>query len=693
MFSAASLHAQPWAGIISPARAIDWTTVGIPGGIPSGGWTQSGSTVAASACGSGSSDCTSTIQAALSTCGTNHFVLLGAGTFRLNGQLAIPGNCALRGQGANQTILDIHSTTGTGAIRMGSYSLRIANDVSITSGWSPGSTSIVVSSASGISVGTGLQLTELNDLAANVMPTGASGSQSNDGGVGYCGIRVMGQISRVTNVSGTTLTISPALMPNVAASISAGWSASTRFPWNAFIVPAGQPTHAYQQTVQLYSSPHFCVSGSTAPTFPTNGTSVNDGTCTWLDTGTNLTLQPKATAFTFTQYAGLENLQVYSNNTGAGSTTMMTQCLYCWVSGVENNYTDGDHMDIDYGLGDMVVNSYFSNAYLHEPGAYDSSLDVRTKTTSTLIQNNIFERLHASVMLEWGATGNVVAHNYFLGIFDKKASNSNLSDIDIHGAHPQYNLFEGNVLSVMGPDSTWGSKSNNTMFRQWLVGTTKACNPLTGRGTVTCSGANGWMEFQQSRAFSPTFEDRNWNTIGNVLGSAAQSALRPYGNPISLTHQVVAVCGPSPCGNGSRSYDNAAYTYTWGYGQGSDDGSSGFDSLESYSTALIHGDYSNISGSIAWADGVTHTLPASFYLSGKPSWWGSAPYPDIGTDVTGGTGPGGHTYPIPAQVCYMGVMGGTDGTGSPLVFNASTCYDSMSTGAPAPPTKVTVVVH
>ena len=102
---------------------------------------------------------------------------------------------------------------------------------------------------------------------------------------------------------------------------------------------------------------------------------------------------------------------------------------------------------------------------------------------------------------------------------------------------------------------------------------------------------------------------------------------------------------------------------------------------------FIHGDYSNISGGIQWANGITHTLPASFYLTAQPSWWGSGSYPAIGPDVTGGTGPGGHAYSIPAQTCYAS-MGGTDGTGSPLAFNASTCYGA---NLPAPPSNLTAV--
>jgi hypothetical protein len=78
---------------------------------------------------------------------------------------------------------------------------------------------------------------------------------------------------------------------------------------------------------------------------------------------------------------------------------------------------------------------------------------------------------------------------------------------------------------------------------------------------------------------------------------------------------------------------------------------------------------------IHWAPGVTHELPASLYLLGKPAWWGLMVFPATGPDVSGGAGPGGHSYGNPAEACYRQVMRGTDGgAGSPLAFNAGRCY-------------------
>src|SRR5260370_30908861 len=103
-------HAQAWFGILSPSRAIDWSNAGIPGGIPNR--TSICATINASTYGNGSSDSTSGIQSALNNCPSGQVVSLSTGTFLVNGQLNIPSNVTLRGQGANLTILNAKGTSG-----------------------------------------------------------------------------------------------------------------------------------------------------------------------------------------------------------------------------------------------------------------------------------------------------------------------------------------------------------------------------------------------------------------------------------------------------------------------------------------------------------------------------------------------------------------------------------------------------
>ena len=374
-------------------------------------------------------------------------------------------------------------------------------------------------------------------------------------------------------------------------------------------------------------------------------------------------------------YAGVEDLQVYANNTGYAANFAMSECAFCWIKGVESNYADGDHVEVFWGFHDEIRDSYFSNAFPHSPGTHDSDIQMGFKTTASLVENNIIERTHVAVMLEWGAAGNVVAYNYTMGEFDSGATNLDIGGVDFHGAHPQFNLLEGNVLTMINQDSVWGTSSHTTAYRNWVVGTNRICSPMNGRGSINCSGTNSHYGFQAARAIEMSYLATANNFIGNVLGSREMQSLKGENRGL---RQLASIEYPA-----QRSYDAVAFEWSFGYGRTGDDGTgtgcAGGNPpchlAGTSSTNLLHGNYSNISGAAKWASGVTHELPASFYLASKPSWWGTLPFPSTGPDVTSGFGPGGHSHGNPAEACYFKVMGGSDGgAGGPLVFNAGRCY-------------------
>ncbi|MBZ5723517.1 MAG: hypothetical protein LAP87_00830 [Acidobacteriia bacterium] len=442
----------------------------------------------------------------------------------------------------------------------------------------------------------------------------------------------------------------------------------------------------------------------------------NEGACTWCDgywsgtrvrgqivevtsvSGTTIgitpglytdySLTPQVVAFTASaKFAGLENLQLFANNTGYSANVLMSMCAYCWIKGIESNYADGDHVDINWSYRGEVRDSYFNNAYGHSSGQTDADIRVSFKTTGMLIENNILERLHASVMMDWGPAGNVIAYNYMWGNFDSGAPNVLMEPFDDHGAHPQRNLYEGNVGPAWYSDNIHGSASHGTLFRNWFSGTTQICPPLSGRGPVqwaSCYAAN-----QANRAIQVAGNNTSFNFVGNVTLSAAVAAQK------SMTSMAVS---PE-----ARSYSGAAYSYTFGYGGLSDgDGKTGGGVCPSprsacpmYATSFFHGNYDHATATVTWDAGhPNHALPASFYLAAKPSWWGSLPWPAIGPDVTGGTGPGGHaslTASNPAQACYNNGIKDANGL---LVFDPATCYaPGLVSQGPAAPTNLSVSIH
>ncbi len=164
----------------------------------------------------------------------------------------------------------------------------------------------------------------------------------------------------------------------------------------------------------LKSGMYLVIAETNNPSFVSS--SGSEGQCNWCDgwtstgslargqivavtgvTGSTVTISPGlygaytkspiAVPFNMSaSYAGVENLQVYANNTGYQADFGLSTCAYCWVKGVESNYTDGDFVDVYWGYRDEIRDSYFSNAYLHTPGSADSDIDLGYKPAQRLLR-------------------------------------------------------------------------------------------------------------------------------------------------------------------------------------------------------------------------------------------------------------------------------------------------------------------
>ncbi len=172
-----------------------------------------------------------------------------------------------------------------------------------------------------------------------------------------------------------------------------------------------------------------------------------------------------------------------------------------------------------------------------------------------------------------------LAFNYMTGMYSNSSPNFLSGNIETHGAHVQYNLLEGNVVSKIDFENIWGSNADNTLFRNWVTGADIACNPYNAmappRQTVVCTpmgeqgsaGVNGWWEIQFVTAVNSSFLSTYQNFVGDVIGSAAQAALNQYNNPSSPMGHTPVTNAPSV-----RSYDAVAYGFALGFGEASDTG-------------------------------------------------------------------------------------------------------------------------
>jgi hypothetical protein len=151
----------PSTAVIPDNRRINWgSSVGVPGGIPNR--TTICSTINAATYGNGTTDAAPAINAAISACPANQVVYLPAGTYLLNSVITLTSNITLRGAGPGATI--IRPPAGSvRAIQSNTSGTTLSSARSILSGSTKGSTSITVSDASGIQVGSLLDIYQAND--------------------------------------------------------------------------------------------------------------------------------------------------------------------------------------------------------------------------------------------------------------------------------------------------------------------------------------------------------------------------------------------------------------------------------------------------------------------------------------------------------------------------------------------------
>ena len=372
-----------------------------------------------------------------------------------------------------------------------------------------------------------------------------------------------------------------------------------------------------------------------------------------------------------TQKAGIENLRIDGSHSdiGANQIVLFQGCLYCWVKSAETFVTGSNsgsaHVELDFSYGNEIRDSYLHD---QRSGASGSGYGVYFQFTNGdhKVENNILRHNRHSIVYQGGGSGTAILYNYLDDMYTDDPSYMGSARTS-HGAHPFFNLFEGNVMSHLTADDFWGSTSHNVYWRNWFWGDetenwTPSMSVLQSYPTSPNSGFDAVDLYQGQEYYS---------VVGNVLGLTAiptgannscsiTSTAAPHTNWPKATLSLT--CATNNCGYEQPS---APGVFTLGGALGSTATSSG--------TILRYGNYDYLSHGVANWDGATAngSIPNSLYYTSKPAFFGTCRWPVAGYDQS----------PVsalnPAEATYLGanVQSGTSGT------------------PPAPPTGLTAVVH
>ncbi len=642
-------HAQSWTGIIDPARATDWSTAGVLGGIPNRTTICSSLTSSASV---------SQIQSALDACPSGQVVSLAAGIYTLSSGIKIPSNVTLRGAGANQTTL---SFTGSSNYYWGSYVIGFIGNYS---GGFEGSA------------------------------PGMTGSQSCSGSAGaqptYAGCTQLVTWTGTNGVAGTYTKGATVLnLSSVPSSLVVGEMLQLTQADDQAVVSVGP------LVCQKPASSNGCSREGQGLTY--SNTAMRQNVKVTAINGTAVTVTPgiyadfwksakNPVAFWWTndtRMAGVENLSV-TEIPAVWAAIVAFEASDCWVKGITLHVNSGG-----VGSGAGTRNGFLVHAsrnitiqdnWLDQMfgGGFSSTTSygmTNIQSSATLWQNNILANVESPIITTGGVSGDVYAYNYDPGVCTPSTGCTGL--FLGHDEAGMFYLLEGNVGPLFRKDSFHGNETFLTFFR----------NRFTG--TEVHSGSNN-----AEPAFDAYALSRYYNVIGNVLGTSGVSTIYECSNSSAsgcdrygpsifrLGYPGESATTGAECeGSGCLNPDSQVTTTMMRWGN--------YDTVNAavrFVTSEVPSGIPDHANAVPASQG----LPPSFYLATKPIWWPSVkPWPAIGPDVTAGnvSGVGGHAYTIPAQDCYAST------SGTIAKFNPATCYVSSTASLPAPPTGLQAVVQ
>jgi hypothetical protein len=622
---------------IDAARRVDWTTAGVTGGIPTTRTrctTGTGTSAIAAYTGTAA-----TINTAITGCDAGHYVELAAGTFTLSSCIVIgTSSVSLRGQGADSTKLILNGSctlSGTfldAAIRM--------------------------------ATGTG-------NIGCSTDCGGSGPNNATTWTAGYS----KGATSITLNAH-ANLTVGHTLWLDQLNDSSDGYPATG----DLYVCDSDEPCsweggNAWARDGRAQVEAHKVTSC---------GTSVDGAACT----SNTIVIDPGILAPNYragqtpgawwgdtgaiVHDIGIENVSI--DFTGTGTSVMgvgMANCTNCWVKGSRIIFTgDGNqtfHVGIVNGFHVTVKDNYLFGTVCpgYDTGACQIQYTYSPQVgTMLLLENNIFHHNVTPVASNDPEIGSVYAYNYFENsYYSPGPQNHNSGDL--------LNLFEGNNAGSIFIDTIHGTHFFLTFFRNYLDGTAHNTDGVSSYGGIVF-----WAN------------SRFHNAVGNVF-AASDFTVYETDQTTDSTASVFGLGwkGSHGCSAGCLADDARvkATFFRWGNW---DNVTSSADNTSNDQTGTRWNTGEVPSGITNYANPVpaTQTLPNSLYLSAKPAFFQSIPWPPIGPDVVNGSpiaNTGAHAYKIPARVCFESLS--NDGSYASSYapnsqriksFNAAACYGS-----------------
>ena len=183
-------------------------------------------------------------------------------------------------------------------------------------------------------------------------------------------------------------------------------------------------------------------------------------------------LHPEIRKITPVTDVGIENLRLERLAAGTSEqrhnlmTILFDYAARCWVRGVESANGFGGHIGVWHSTQISITGCYIHHAHDYGGGGAGYGVRLEYETGECRVEDNIFEHLRHSMLMQIGANGNVLGYNYSCEPTRTEFPSEVSSDIVLHGNYPYANLIEGNICQHIWIDDSHGANGPlNTFFR------------------------------------------------------------------------------------------------------------------------------------------------------------------------------------------------------------------------------------
>lgn len=203
------------------------------------------------------------------------------------------------------------------------------------------------------------------------------------------------------------------------------------------------------------------------------------------------------------------------------------------ITEISSNNCNFSHINITRSKNIEVNKSQFKNGFNYGSGGKAYGTVLQSGTSDCSINNNFFDNLRHSMLLQAGANGNSISFNYSINPFwtDVSLPSNSSGDIVLHGNYPFSNLFEGNVCQNLVIDDSHGKNGpHNIFFRNrcelygiFMNQTTPTDSTVFIGNEITNSG---FLLGNYLLAGQGNVESSN-NVLGNCIPSGTENLTHP----------------------------------------------------------------------------------------------------------------------------------------------------------------------